>query len=113
MKVPHPLPGALVEQIARRFRVLGDSTRIKILDSLREGPASAGELVEVLGTSQQNVSKHLALLSGAGIIGRSRVDGLSYYRIVDESVMAMCEHVCGALARQVEQLSNALNGAAQ
>ena len=111
MNVPHPLSDALVEQIAQRFRILGDPTRIKILDRLRDGQASAAELIELLATSQQNVSKHLAILSGAGIVGRSKSDGVTHYRIVDESVMAMCEHVCGALARQVEQLSEALGGA--
>lgn len=111
MAVPHPLPDALVEQIAGRFRVLSDPSRIRILDRLREGEATSADLVHALGSSQQNVSKHLQVLITAGIVGRSKAQGLSVYRIVDASVMAMCEHVCGALALQVEQLSQALKGA--
>ena len=44
MTLPHPLPDDLVELIARRFRVLGEPMRIKLLDRLREGEASVNEL---------------------------------------------------------------------
>ena len=59
MALPHPLPDDLVELIARRFRVLGEPMRIRLLDRLREGEATVGELAEALDASQQNVSKHL------------------------------------------------------
>ena len=60
MTLPHPLPDDLVELIARRFRAIGEPMRIKLLDRLRDGEATVGELTEALGASQQNVSKHLA-----------------------------------------------------
>ncbi len=62
MGIPHPLPDPLVELIAQRFRVIGEPMRIKLLDRLRDGPATVGELVAALGASQQNVSKHLGVL---------------------------------------------------
>ena len=49
MKLPHPLPDDLVELIARRFRVLGEPMRIRLLDRLRDGEATVGELSEALG----------------------------------------------------------------
>ena len=87
MKLPHPLPDALVELIARRFRVMGEPMRIRLLDRLREGEATVDELTEALGASQQNVSKHLAVLTDAGILGRRKDGNHVYYRIVDESVL--------------------------
>ena len=104
MSIPHPLPEPLVELIARRFRVIGDPTRIKLLDRLREGDATVGELTAHLGTSQQNVSKHLGVLHQAGIVRRAR-DGTSVrYEIADASVFALCEMVCGGLRQQVAEL---------
>ena len=48
MALPHPLPADLVELIARRFRVLGEPMRIRLLDHLREGEATVGELSQAL-----------------------------------------------------------------
>jgi DNA-binding transcriptional ArsR family regulator len=102
--LPHPLPEALVDLIARRFRAMSEPTRIRILDRLRDGEATTADLVETLDTSQQNVSKHLAVLAGSGLIGRRRDGNKSYYRITDESVLGICEQVCGAAARQLAEL---------
>ena len=64
--VPHPLPEPLIELVAQRFRVLGEPMRIKLLDRLREGDATVGELQQALAASQQNVSKHLGILHAEG-----------------------------------------------
>ena len=55
MPLPRPLPDPLVELIARRFRVLGEPMRIRLLDRLRDGEATVLELTDALGASQQNV----------------------------------------------------------
>ena len=110
MPLPQPLPDDLVELIARRFRVLGEPTRIKLLDRLREGEASVNELTEALASSQQNVSKHLAVLAEVGILGRRKDGNHVYYRIVDEGVFALCEQVCGSLQEQLDRLSGLVKG---
>ncbi len=112
MALPHPLPDDLVELIARRFRVLGEPMRIRLLDQLRAGEATVGELSEALQASQQNVSKHLAVLSDAGILGRRKERNHVYYRIVDEGVFTLCEDVCGSLQQQLRTLSELVSGAA-
>jgi DNA-binding transcriptional ArsR family regulator len=103
--LPHPLPDDLVELIARRFRAVGEPMRIRLLDQLRDGEATVGELSETLGASQQNVSKHLAVLADTGILGRRKERNHVYYRIVDEGVLTLCEHVCGSLQQQLKSLS--------
>jgi DNA-binding transcriptional ArsR family regulator len=102
--VPHPLPAPLVELIARRFRVLGEPTRIKLLDLLREHDATVTELHEELGASQQNVSKHLGVLLQAGIVRRTKHGTSARYAIADDGVFELCENVCGGLRRQVAEL---------
>lgn len=111
MALPHPVPDDLVELIARRFRVLGEPVRIKLLDRLRDGEASVNELADALGTSQQNVSKHLALLAEAGILGRRKAGTHVYYRIVDVGVFGLCEEVCGSLEQQLRTLNELVAGA--
>jgi len=103
--LPHPLPVDLAELIARRFRVLSEPMRIRLLDRLRGGEATVGELAEALSASQQNVSKHLAVLADAGILSRRRESNYVYYRIVDEGVFSLCEDVCGSLQEQLRTLN--------
>ncbi len=112
MTLPHPLPEPLVEQIALRFRVIGEPTRIRILDRLREGEATVQELTATLGTTQQNISKHLAVLHSAGIVSRRREGNHAFYAIADESVLDLCESVCDGLRRQLTELESLLAGAA-
>ncbi len=110
MNLPRPLPEPLVELIAQRFRVIGEPMRIRLLDRLRAGEASVQELTESTGASQQNVSKHLGVLHGAGILGRRKDGNRVLYTIVDESVLAVCESVCGGLRRQLDELDELLAG---
>jgi DNA-binding transcriptional ArsR family regulator len=104
LQLPHPLPNDLAELIARRFRVIGEPMRIRLLDRLRDGEATVTELTEALGASQQNVSKHLAVLAEVGIVGRRKEGNRVYYSVIDEGVFALCEDVCGSLERQLAAL---------
>jgi DNA-binding transcriptional ArsR family regulator len=95
--VPSPLPDPLVELVAQRFRVLSEPARIKLLDALRSGPASVGQLATRVGLSQQNASKHLGVLHAAGLLARTRTGSTAQYAIADPSVFTLCELVCDAL----------------
>lgn len=106
--IPHPLPDQLAEAIARRFRVLGEPMRIKLLDELREHDATVGELREALGASQQNVSKHLGILHDAGLVSRTKRGTSVIYAISDPDVFALCDEVCGGLRRQARALGEIL-----
>lgn len=110
MPLPQPLPDDLVALIARRFRVLGEPMRIKLLDRLREGEASVNELAEALDASQQNVSKHLSVLADVDILGRRKVGTHVYYRIADAGVFALCDQVCGSVQQRVLALNELVEG---
>ena len=102
--VPHPLPEPLIELVAQRFRVLGEPMRIKLLDRLREGDATVGELQEALGASQQNVSKHLGVLHAAGMVSRAKDGNHARYSISDPAVFDLCDQICGGVRRQLQEL---------
>lgn len=96
-----PLPPELVELVAARFRILGEPIRIRLLQELQAGERTVGELVEAVGSTQPNVSKHLRLLQEAGMVGRRQVGNSVYCFIADRSVHALCETVCGSIRDQV------------
>ena len=108
--LPHPLPEVLVDLIARRFHVIGEPMRIRLLDHLRDGEASVHELAEGTRASQQNVSKHLGVLHEAGIVARRKDGTQVYYRVVDQGVFELCQSVCGSVQRQVLELNAILEG---
>jgi DNA-binding transcriptional ArsR family regulator len=111
MLLPHPLPEDLVELIARRFRVIGEPMRIRLLDRLRdEEEATVNELADAVGASQQNVSKHLTVLADAGVLARRKEGTHVYYRIADAGVFALCEQVCGSLQEQLRMLDGLIGG---
>jgi ArsR family transcriptional regulator len=93
-------PEAL-ELIAARFRLLSEPMRLRILNALRGGERTVGELVQATGAGQANVSKHLGLLLDAGIVAR-RKEGLNaYYGIADRSIFDLCELVCDSLSERL------------
>ncbi|HXG75452.1 MAG TPA: metalloregulator ArsR/SmtB family transcription factor [Gaiellaceae bacterium] len=86
---PFRLPEAPTRSdlVAKYFRGLGDPTRLRILELLREhGELSVGELVERLGIAQPKVSNHLACLRWCGFIEGRRDHRTVYNRIADERV---------------------------
>lgn len=95
------LPPHLLDHVAERFRVLGDATRLKILQALlTEGELNVGELVERLGLSQANVSKHLRVLHDAAVVARRPQGTAAYYSVIDDSVVQLCDLVCDRLREQ-------------
>jgi DNA-binding transcriptional ArsR family regulator len=111
--LPHPLPEPLIELVAQRFRVLGEPMRIKLLDRLREGDATVGELQQALGASQQNISKHLGILHSAGMVSRTKDGNHTRYTISDPGVFELCEQVCGGVRRRIQELDTILQGEAR
>jgi ArsR family transcriptional regulator len=81
---PPLVPDGLVERAARRFRVLGDPTRLRLLNALRErGEMNVQELTDLLGQRQPNVSKHLGALAREGLVRRRREGVNAYFALND------------------------------
>ncbi|HVT91047.1 MAG TPA: metalloregulator ArsR/SmtB family transcription factor [Tepidisphaeraceae bacterium] len=101
-----PLPVELLVRVAQTFRVLGDPSRLQILQALMSGPRTVNEVAENTNKGQANVSKHLGLLADAGMVSRTPRGTQVVYRIADRLVYRLCDMVCGSvrdqLAKQVE-----------
>jgi DNA-binding transcriptional ArsR family regulator len=92
-----------LEQIAERFRLLGEPMRLRILAFLRDGERNVNELVAVTGGGQANISRHLSALRRAGVLARRKEGTKVFYRISDDTVYELCRVVC----RSDQQLSTA------
>ena len=93
----------LLHRIAEVLKAMADPTRLKILHSLHHGERCVSDILNVVGGSQANVSKHLSVLRRAGLVDCRR-DGLNvFYRIADEGVFAICRNVCDSLELRVDR----------
>jgi len=82
---------------AELCRVLTDPKRLLILDALRAGDRSVGELADELGCTMPNTSQHLAQLRSAGLVASRREGTTVHYRLAEPRITAACDLV-GAIA---------------
>jgi len=95
------------DQIAERFKALAEPARLRILNALREGERTVGELVDSTGLNQANLSKHLQLLHTLRFVAR-RKDGLFvHYRLLNDDVFVLCDIMCGTAETSVAAPRNA------
>jgi DNA-binding transcriptional ArsR family regulator len=85
------------ELIARIYRGLGDTTRIRILRLLLEGPQSQKEIVAAVGLSQGRVSQHLTCLVWCGYLDSEKRGRTVEYRIANARVAALLDLGAGFL----------------
>ena len=90
-------------EVAAYFQALSEPTRLQILNLLRSGERNVGEIAQDCGFTAANVSRHLTLLTKQGMVAREGRGTSVYYRIADESIYALCDLVCGNIARQMER----------
>jgi DNA-binding transcriptional ArsR family regulator len=89
-----------IELIARRFAVLAEPMRLRLIHALFAGEKNVNTLVAEIGGTQANISRHLQTLTQAHVLAR-RKEGLQvFYSIGDPSIFQLCELVCGSLAMQ-------------
>jgi len=94
-----PLTDEALEHVARRFAVLAEPMRLRLLQTLFDGEMNVNALVEATGGTQANVSRHLQTLLQAHMLSR-RKDGLQvFYAIADPSIFKLCALVCGSLEK--------------
>ena len=89
--------------IAERFRALAEPMRLRLLNALRGGEKSVGELAEETGAGQANTSKHLQLLLQQGFIERRKEGTTTWYSVADPAVYQLCSLVCGGIEEDIER----------
>lgn len=101
------LPPEALQEVAGYFQVLSEPTRLQILNLLRQSERNVGELAELCGYTSANISRHLTMLMQHGFVTRESRGTAAYYRIADPSVYALCDLVCGNIARRFEAAATA------
>ena len=97
---PASLSDEALELVARRFAVLAEPMRLRLLQALFDGEKNVHTLVGLTGGTQANVSRHLQTLTDAHLLKR-RKEGLQvFYAIADPSIFKLCDLVCGSLEKE-------------
>ena len=103
-------PDEFIELVARRFTALSEPMRIKLLDALHVGgEASVTDLAANLGATHANVSKHLNLLYAERIVSRRKEGTKFLYAVADETVLEICDIVCGGIRQRLQDLGDLLD----
>jgi ArsR family transcriptional regulator len=88
-----------IDQASRALKAMAHPLRLKILCVLGDQEISVQDIVDCVGTSQSNISQHLAILREKGVLCTRKVANRVYYRISDERTLTlismMREVFCG------------------
>ena len=98
-----PIPDEFLDLMSEKFRMLADPTRLAILRTLMQGERSVTQVVEETRRGQANVSKHLKMLAGSGLVSR-RKEGLQvFYKLDDPLVERLCKMVCETIVEDARK----------
>jgi DNA-binding transcriptional ArsR family regulator len=78
-----------VAALAETFRVLGDPTRVRILDALAGGELCVCDIASLVGISESAVSHQLRLLRGMRLVRPRRAGRLVYYTVDDQHIIEL------------------------
>ena len=81
------------KRVAHYFGLLADPTRLRILSCLCGEERPVHEVVETVGLTQANISRHLNILYRAGVVDRRREGSSVFYRVVDPNFVDICRTV--------------------
>lgn len=95
MKIDDP---QILAEVSQVLKAMADPTRLRMLQELIDGERSVGELVARVGTTQANVSKHLAVLRRAHIVAFTREGASVRYRIGADYIPDVCAALCRGLS---------------
>lgn len=87
----------LLALIAERFAALSEPGRLALLDALRNGELTVGELTAKTGLGQANASRHLQQLHALGFLRRRKQGVFVHYALRDRSILQLCDLMCGQI----------------
>ena len=102
----HAGNGELTEIFRRQAELcksLADPKRLMILNGLKDGPKSVGELADIAGLKQSNASQHIGVLRRAGVIRPQRDGNTVYYSLVTPKIAAACDMVRQVIAEEIQR----------
>ena len=90
------------ERQARICKAFANSTRLRLLDLLGKRDWGAAELQEELGISKANLSQHIAVLKGVGIVSARRSGKTVYFSLTMPEVKSACQLIRNVLRAQIQ-----------
>jgi len=109
-KKKRTMSDAQIDEAARLFSILAESSRLKLLRALMSGSLTVTELVEETGMKQGNVSKHLGVLLDARFVAKERDGNFARYTIADDKLFALCELICSRIEQDARTRLKQLAG---
>lgn len=87
--------------VASYFSMLSETSRLRIMHAICDEEKTVSQIVEELGATQTNVSRHLSLMYRGGMVARRKAGNQVYYRIADEEMVNICREVCNHIADKI------------
>lgn len=91
------------DAVAAYFSVLSEPTRLRIMHAICEQEKTVSQIVEELGATQTNISRHLNLMHTSGVLARRKDGKQVYYRAADPAMLEICRSVCNHIAAQLDE----------
>lgn len=91
-------PTEVFDVVASYFSVLSEPTRLRIMHEICEEEKTVSQIVEELGATQTNISRHLSLMHRSGVLARRKEGNKVYYRVADAEMVNICRNVCDHIA---------------
>ena len=92
----------VLSRVAEYFKILSETSRLQILCSLKSGSKNVSEIMEITQLGQANVSKHLKVLTQAGMVERQPQGVSVFYEIADSTIFELCNLVCDRLIEHLQ-----------
>ncbi|TAF07614.1 MAG: transcriptional regulator [Nostocales cyanobacterium] len=105
---PSTADPAIIAAVADYFKVLSEGSRLQILTCLKSGSMNVMEIGEATGLGQANLSKHLKVLTQAGILSRQPKGTSAYYEIADPIIFELCELACDRISQRMLQQAESM-----
>lgn len=101
LRNPSLVPDDMIEQVARRLKIIGDPVRLELLNLIRrEEEMSVQALMDASGQRQANVSKHLGIMMREGLVKRRKEGVKAFYSLADPSLPGICVLVTNQLHKE-------------
>jgi len=100
---PSQAEPVVIAAVAEYFKVLSEVSRLQILTCLKSGPMNVMEIAEATSLGQANLSKHLKVLTQAGILSRQPRGTNAFYEIADPIIFELCDLACDRISKHILQ----------
>jgi len=95
----------LLQFRAELLKTLGQSTRLKILDFLKDFEKCVCEIIPAIGEQQSNTSRHLSIMRRAGLLSHRQQGKSVFYRVKDQRIFNLLKILDEIIKQQIDESS--------